>query len=44
MTSSDGESIQRGGGRDYSRGDTIHKKKVLTEDTIQGGTLSKGGH
>ena len=39
-----GKVFKGGGGGDYSRGDTIHKKKVLTEDTIQGGTLSKGGH
>ena len=28
----------------YSREDTIDQKKVLTGDTIQGGTLFKGGH
>ena len=38
MTSSDGETI-RGG--HYSREDTIDQKKVLTGDTIQGGTLIK---
>ena len=31
-------------GGHYSRGDTIDLKKVLTRDTIQGGTLFKGGH
>ena len=27
----------------FSRGDTIDSKKVLTGDTIQGGTLFEGG-
>ena len=36
MTSSDGETIQGGTL-------SIHSKKVLTEDTIQGGILFKGG-
>ena len=41
VTSPDRETI-RGG--NYSRGDTIDYKKVVTGDTIQGGTLFKGGH